>query len=510
MRRAFINSKIWQSEATAFLVDEGRFVKIGTDEEIEKLTGMEEIVDLKGMLVVPGFVDSHMHLAELGYYLSLIQLLGVKDLEGLRDKVTSYRQKNPGTTWIIGRGWDDTVMKQPTKKFLDELIPDVPAAFTRVDGHVMAVNSKALEEAGIKEDMEMDGGVVKFEDGILEENAMILIQNVLPVPNEKTIRSYIELGAKLANQYGITTVGSDDFLAVTRDYRPVLNVFEQMAYQEALTVRVNEQCEFTELKEYAEFLNEGYTMDVGNDFFKIGPLKLIADGTLGAETAAVTKPYADASNRSGMMTLSEDEISLFTELATNYNMGVIVHAIGDATVDTVLNVFKDFVIESNPLHCGLVHCQILRQDQIDTICKKHLSCFVQSLFEEEDGRILEERIGTERSKTCYPFTTLLEGTLTSNGSDAPVCMPNVMHGISLAVNGVKGIQEKMTIEQALSSYTSKGAEQLFMRDAIGQIAEGYYADFAVLDQNILTCDSKQLDQTKVMMTVMNGEMVFEK
>jgi len=510
MRRGFINSKIWQSEATAFLVDDGRFVQVGSDEEIEKLTGSDELVDLKGMLVVPGFVDSHMHLSELGYYLSLIQLLGVKDLEEFRSKVAAYRQKNPEAAWIVGRGWDDTVMPQPTRKFLDELIPDVPAAFTRVDGHVMAVNSKALEEAGIEEEMELDGGTVNYADGILAENAMALIQNVLPVPNEKTIRSYIEMGAKLANQYGITTVGSDDFLAVTRDYRPVLNVFEQMSYQEALTVRVNEQCEFTELKEYAEFLDEGYTMDVGNDFFRIGPLKLIADGTLGAETAAVTKPYEDAPERAGMMTLSEDEISLFTELATNYNMGVIVHAIGDAAVDAVFNVFKDFVIEGNPLHSGLVHCQILRQDQIDTICKKHYSCFVQSLFEEEDGRILEERLGQERSKTCYPFTTLFDGTLISNGSDAPVCMPNVMHGISLAVNGVKGIQEKMSVEQALSSYTTKGAEQLFMQNVIGQIAQGYYADFAVLDQDILACDPKQLDQTKVMMTVMNGETVFEK
>jgi predicted amidohydrolase YtcJ len=510
MRRGFINSKIWQSKATAFLVDEGSFVKLGTDEEITKLTGSDELIDLKGMFVVPGFVDSHMHLAELGYYLSMIQLIGIHDLKELKNKIDAYRQKNPQASWIIGRGWDDTNMARPTRAMLDEICPDLPAALTRIDGHVMTVNTKALQEAGIVEGTEIEGGTIDYVNGILEENAMTLIQDVLPVPDEKTIRQYIETGSKLANQYGITTAGSDDFLAVTRDYKPVLNVFEQMSYQEALTVRVNEQCEFKDLQEFAAFLDEGYTMDVGNDYFRIGPLKLIADGTLGAETAAVSEPYTDHPDQKGMMTLSEDEISLFTELASNYNMGVIAHAIGDAAVDTVLKVYQEFVLEGNPLHSGLVHCQILRQDQIETIKKMHLSCYVQSLFEEDDAKMLTERIDAKRSETCYPFTTLLHSTLTSNGSDAPVCMPNVLHGISLAVNGVQGIQEKMSAEEALQSYTVNGAQQLFMQDVIGRIAEGYYADFAVLDQDILTCSPEQIDQTKVMMTVMNGETVFEK
>lgn len=510
MRRGFINSRIWNSEATAFLIDEGRFIKLGTNEEITKLTGADELIDLSGMFVVPGFVDSHMHLAELGYYLSQIQLIGVKDRNEIKHKIEGYRHQDPEAEWIIGRGWDETLMERPDRAFLDEICPDLPAAFTRVDGHVMAVNTKALQEAGIEEDSEIEGGTIHYAEGILEENAMTLIQDILPVPDEKRIRQYIETGAKLANSYGVTTVGSDDFVAVVRDYKPVLNVFEQMSYQEALTVRVNEQCEFPDLKTYAEFLDEGYTMDVGNDFFRIGPLKLIADGTLGSETAAVTKGYADHPGSQGIMTMHEDDISLFTELASNYNMGVIVHAIGDGAVDTVLKVFKQFVLEGNPLHSGLVHCQILRQDQIDEIKKMHLSCYVQSLFEEDDGRILRERVGSERAETCYPFTTLLEGTLTSNGSDAPVCMPKAVHGISLAVNGVQGIKETMSVEQALQSYTLKGAEQLFMSDVIGKIVEGYYADFAVLDQDITACDPKEIDRTKVMMTVMNGETVFEK
>lgn len=510
MRRGFINAEIWHHEETAFLIDEGRFVKLGTNEEITKLTAGDELIDLKGMFVLPGFVDSHMHLAELGYYLSQIQLIDVKGIEEIGEKIQAYRIKNPEAQWIIGRGWDDTRMTRPDKKMLDAVCPDLPVALTRIDGHVMAVNSKALEAAGIAEETQTEGGTIHYKEGILEENAIAKIQEVLPAPDEKQIRHYIEEGSRLANQYGITTVGSDDFLAITRDYRPVLNVFEQMSYQEALKVRVNEQCEFTDIQQFAAFLDDGYTMDVGNDYFRIGPLKLIADGTLGAATAALSEPYEDHPEAKGIQTLSEDEMQVFTELASNYNMGVIVHAIGDACVDTVLKVFKEYVLSGNPLHSGLVHCQILRQDQIDTIRKMHLSCYFQSLFEEEDARILKDRVGEKRSETCYPFTTLFKGTLASNGSDAPVCMPHVMHGISLAVNGAEGIREKMSVEDALVSYTQAGASQLFMSDTIGQIAQGYYADFAVLDKNPLFCDPRELDQIKVMMTVMNGETVFEK
>lgn len=510
MTRGYINCKIWHSSASAFLIEDGRFAKLGTNEEIEEQNGSNELIDLKGMMVIPGFVDSHMHLAELGYYLSQMQLIGMKDSSELKNKIAVYRQQNPEARWIIGRGWDDTLMERPNKKMLDALCPDLPLALTRVDGHVMAVNAKALQEAKIDENTETEGGTIDLASGILEENAIALIQKAMPAPNEKKIRQYIELGQKLANSYGITSVGSDDFLAVVRDYRPVLNVFEQMSYQEALTVRVNEQCEFADLNQYAQFLDEGYTMDVGNDFFRIGPLKIIADGTLGAETAALSEPYADQKENKGMMTISEDDLRIMTQLASNYNMGVIVHAIGDAAVDTVLKICKEFELPGNPLHSGLVHCQILRQDQIDEICRMHLSCYVQSLFEEDDGRILAARIGTKRSETCYPFTSLLHGTLTSNGSDAPVCMPQALHGISLAVNGVPGIKETMSAEEALSSYTEKGAEQIFMQDSIGQIKEGSYADFAVLNQDILSCRPDQIDHTKVMMTVMNGNTVYEK
>lgn len=511
MRKGFIHCQIYNQEAQAFLIDEGKFVKFGTNEEIIRLTGNDELIDLNGMFVLPGFVDSHMHLAELGYYLSQLQLLGTSSMDSLKRKFESYLKEHEDATWITGRGYDENQLGGTIdKQLLDELCPEKPCVLTRVDGHVVVVNSKAIEVAQIDENTEVEGGAVHLETGLLEENAIRLIYDILPQPDGIQLRKYIEKAMALANSYGVTTVGSDDFISMNRDYRIALDTFEKMSYQQALTVRVNEQCEFYSPKEFSTFLDDGYTTDVGNDYFKIGPLKLILDGTLGSCTAALRKPYENNPNNKGILNVSDEDLELYTKLACRFNMGVIAHAIGDEAVQKAIDAFKEIVYEGNMFHTGLVHCQILGQDQIDEIIKMKLSCYFQSLFLEDDIPLLEERIGKERAKTCYPFKTLMENTLASNGSDAPVCMPNVIHGISLAVNGVEGAQETLSIQQALDSYTINGAKQLFMDDKIGHLEEGYYADFVVLDQNLLTIQKEEIDQTKVMMTVMNGEIVFER
>ncbi len=297
----------------------------------------------------------------------------------------------------------------------------------------MAVNSRALELAGIDAATSAEGGDIDFENGILTEFAINLITAVMPGVSFERIEKAVQKAQKELNRYGITSVGSDDFISLSDDWRTVLDAFMKLSYTRKLTVRINEQCEFPSLEEFARFLDEGYTTDVGDDFFRIGPLKLIADGSLGARTAALREPYSDAPEEKGTLIFDRDAMSAWIRLASDYNMPAIVHAIGDETVDEVLACMREYVLEGNPLHAGLVHCQIMNQAQTEEMCARKLNAYFQSLFIDPDAKILKERVGEARAAESYPFKTLSEHTVASNGSDAPVEIPDVLKGIELAV-----------------------------------------------------------------------------
>ncbi len=522
MKKAYINCEIYQNEATAILTEDERIVLVSDNDSVLSQTDdSDEIIDLNHMFVLPGFVDSHLHLMELGYYLEHVVLENCHSLEEVKTKIEQRLPRLKEGEWLIGRGYNEDafeVVQKPDRLLLDEISMDVPIVLTRACGHVMSVNLKALQMAGITPETTVEGGVIDYERGILEENALHIMHDALPKPDVMEIEDYILRGASQVNRVGITTVGSDDFISIMKDYRPTLDAFEKLSFQQRLNVRVNEQCEFQDTKDFSQFLDDGYTFDVGNDFFKIGPLKLIIDGSLGARTAALSQPYADDPKTSGYLSMSEDEIETYVALASRFNMPTITHCIGDAAVDAVLNVYDEYVYEGNPLHHGLVHCQIMRPDQIQRVIDHQYSCYYQSAFIDYDASILEQRVGAELAKTSYPYKTLYENTLCSNGSDAPVEMPNPLLGIQLAVTrestrypgACMNEQECLSVEQAIDSFTINGAKQLFMDDCIGKIQTGYYADFVVIDQNLTKMDPHEIASAKVMMTIMNGKTVFEK
>ena len=519
--RAFINCNIWKNDATAILVEGNQIIRTGTDTEIkEMITDQDEVIDLNGMFVVPGFVDSHMHLVSLGNVLSNLRLDSCTSTEDLVSALKRRAQETPEGQWIRGRGYNEEKFsdrKRPERKLLDEVCPDHPVILTRACGHVAVINTKGLEAAGITEDSQIDGGHIDFEKGILEENAIYLARQNDPEPDEATLIRWIELASAYCNAQGITSVGSDDFLSKTKDYKSVLNVMEKLSYQGKLNVRVNEQCEFNTPKEFAGFLDDGYTMDVGNDFFRIGPLKLLIDGSLGGRTAAMKKPYQDDPENKGFLTMTYEDILTFTELANKFNMPTIVHAIGDEAVEVMLDIFDQTVLEGNPLHHGLVHCQIMSADQTQRVIDKKLSCYIQPQFIDADAGVLVSRVGEELASTSYPFKTLFENTIASGGSDAPVEFPDPLASIRFACTRKSSVfdarmnqDECMDIDQAISCMSEAGYRQFFMDDRFGKIEEGYTADFAVIDHDITKMDFDDITNAKVMMTVMDGRTVFEK
>ena len=520
--RAFINAVIRGRSENAFLVEDGTFRMFGETADILSAAGKDtETVDLMGAYVVPGFIDSHMHLLGYGRYLETAQLAGSRSAQEVYERLKERLDEIKPGGWLIGRGYNEeqfTHGGMMDKAGLDAVSTSVPIAVTRSCGHLMVVNSKALELAGMNENTVIEGGTVNTETGVLEENAIIRIQEFWPKETEDSIRSSILRGQKELNRYGITAVGSDDFISLTNDWRLVLDVLLKMAYRQELTVRINEQCEFPSIEEFAAFLDEGYTMDVGDDLFRIGPLKLLTDGSLGARTAALFQPYSDDPSKRGYMSMPMDDIHAWAKLAADYNMATICHAIGDLAVNEVIDVFEDIVLPGNPLHHGLVHCQIMNPQEINRVKALNLNCYFQSLFIDDDAPILERRVGKQRAASSYPFRSLYESVTASNGSDAPVEQPDVMKGIRLAMTresiSCQGYamnkDESLTLDQAIDSYTISGAKAFFADDRIGALREGYYADFAVLETSPETCPAEKVSDIRIMMTVMNGETVYER
>lgn len=520
MKTAMIHCRMHGRNEDVIIYEDQYITHVGNEADLhDEISDCDEIIDLRGMFVSPGFVDSHMHLLELGFYLSSVQLDGCTSVEDIQQACRKGLNTLDEGDWLLGRGYNEDRFidgSKPDKAALDAISTDVPIALTRACGHVMTVNSKVLEIAGITEDFEMEGGRIIYETGRVEENAINLIHGLQKEPDVEKLQSFILKGQEYVNACGITTVGSDDFISVTHDYRGPLDAYEKLSYQGRLTVRVNQQCEFADDQAFASFLDDGYTFDVGNDFFRIGPLKLILDGSLGARTAAMNHSYQDDSTTKGTMCMDKQDMERDVMLANRFNMPTIAHCIGDRAVDEWLDVLQDHICPGNPLHHGIVHCQILREDQIRKIIDLNLSCYYQSIFIDYDASIVSERVGSQLAETSYPFHTLYEGTLCSNGSDAPVEMPDVMKGLECAVTRkslsfpgkAMNPKECLSVEEAMATYTINGARQLFMEDRIGAIKEGYYADFAVLDQNPYEVETDQLHTVRVMMTVMDGRMVY--
>ncbi len=519
MTKAFINAKIWRSGAEAFLVGDNKFTLIGDNQTVLDAAGDAEVVDLKGAFVTPGFVDSHMHLSYFGYYLTTVQLADCMSAEEIVNTVREKAQHILPGQWLEGMGYNESAFtsgpKEITKADLDAVSTEIPIVLTRHCGHIACVNSKVLELCGIDETSHFDGGEVDFGRGLLKEAAKKPLAEAMGYAGPEVIEEYIRAGMKAVNAFGITACGSDDFLLRSENYRVPLDVFSKLSYQGKMTVRVNEQCEFRSPEDLADFFDEGYTTGVGNEFFTIGPLKIISDGTLGARTAKMSEPYADDPSTTGVMVVNEEDMEIMVALANRFNMPAITHAIGDGALDQTLRVYRKYLLPGNPLRYGIVHCQIMREDQTQEVIDRQLYCYFQSLFLDSDSAILKERVRPELAATSYPFRTLYEHTNASNGSDAPVEIPNVLKGIwhavtrkSLMSDDEMNQNERLTVDQAIESYTEKGAKAFGMEDQIGKIREGFLADFAVIDTDITACAVDDILKAVILKTYVGGEEVY--
>ena len=448
MRRIFYNGQVYtggDALVTAFAVEDGRFIFAGSDEAARALARPgDEAEDLRGRFVCAGFNDSHMHLLSCGLALRRAKLNEhTSSLRGLIDYFRDFAVQNGPNErgWIVGRGWNQDYFsdarRMPNRYDLDEVSREHPVAAVRCCGHCAVVNSRALDILGVTADtIAPDGGAIGVEDGVPDgrfyDAAMDMIWAAVPDVGKDDVKAMIRAACRRYNACGVTSCQTDDYAT---DWRMVNAAYRELAAEGDLTVRVYEQCNFHDVPGLEAFIAAGYVTGAGDEHFRIGPLKMVADGALGARTAFLSRPYADDPATRGLMLYSQQELDDVIGCAHAHGMQVAVHAIGDGCLDRVLDaVEKALAAHPRADHRhGIVHCQITRRDQLERMVRLGMHIYAQTIFLDYDSRIVRARVG-DLADTSYSWKTLQSMGLTvSNGTDCPVEQPDALRGIQCAV-----------------------------------------------------------------------------
>lgn len=522
MIRLFYNAEVYRGKGMfceAFAAEDGRFIACGGSEELLKAFPNAEKHDMRGRFICPGFTDSHMHMLNYGKMLSQLDLA---DKTGALEQVVCAAKDaltgTAGSGWLVGRGWNDSYFADekrfPERRDLDRVSRDVPVMLTRACGHVTSLNGAALRASGITRDTpDPEGGRIGRDDdgepnGLLYEKAVELAMP--PRPDIDTMRRYLEAAEDGMAAAGITCAESDDLATINDvDFKDVLETFA--LWKDNAKVRVYEQCNLPDIASLKEFFALGCNTGSGDDIFGIGPLKLLADGSLGARTAYLREGYADMPGTRGMAIYTQDELNERILTAHEHGMRCAVHVIGDGALEMLLNAYGALGGDISSMRHGAVHCQISDEKQIEYIIKYGIHAYVQPIFLDYDTRIVEQRTGA-RSGTSYAFGTLLRAGCASFGSDCPVEKPDPLRGIQCAVTRrpldlslpAYRPDEAVSVAEAIDGFTSAGAFAACAEDRRGMIADGMQADFTVLAENPFRVAPESISTIKVNETWMDG------
>ncbi|MGG5461430.1 amidohydrolase [Clostridium sp. B9] len=537
MRNIYINGEVYtitNGMKEAFVEEDGRLIYVGNNDEALKLKDEESnIYDLEGKFVTSGFNDSHMHVLGLGYSLQMINLSNrTRSIEDVKSAIREYidSRKLEDNQWIKGRGWNHDYFQEesrfPNRYDLDEVSKEYPICIIRACGHVCIVNSKALELLEInKYTLQIEGGTFDLDEtgeplGIFRENALNLIYDNIPSPSLNELKEMIKNSCRLLNSFGVTSAQTDDFIVFPKmSYEEVIKAYKELEEEGNLSVRIYEQAQLVDMDVLKVFIEKGYKTGVGSDLFKIGPLKLLGDGSLGARTAYLCEDYKDDNGNRGIAVYTQEQFDELIGYAHKKGMQVAVHAIGDGIMSMIIESIEKAIVEfpkENHRH-GIVHCQITTEDILRKFKELNLCAYFQSIFLDYDINIVEDRIGKERAKKTYNFKRMIEdGIIACNGSDAPVELPKVLNGIQCAItrktlDGKKGPflkEQALTVEEAIKTYTILGAYASFEEKLKGSLEEGKVADFIILSANPFNVDKDKIKDIDIEATYLNGSCIF--
>ena len=528
-KTAFINTKIYtvserQPYAEALIIEGNKILSVGSEEEIKKLINKDtKVIDLQGKLMLPGFIDNHVHFISGGFYLLGIDLRPANSTSEFKQILENYASKFPGK-WITGGYWDHEkweVTDLPTKEMIDEVVSDQPVFVDRLDGHMGVANSFALKLAGITKDTESPEGGLIVKDpktgeptGVLKDNAMYLITKHIPEPTAD--ENYQALLAALdeAKKLGITSVQD-----IT--YGDALTAFQKAKDEEKLTCRIFTRWPIADYKDHVE---KSIKAGFGDNLIRMGSLKAFADGSLGSSTAWFFDRYDQDTMTTGlaMDIITDGSLEKWALDADKNQLQLSVHAIGDRANSYMLDLYEK-IINKNPKwdrRFRIEHAQHVRFEDIKRFAELGVIASVQPYHCIDDGVWAEKRIGAERIKYTYPFKSFLDaGVKICFGTDWYVAPLNPLLGIYAAVtrrtldgkNPDGWIPEqKISVEDAIKCYTLNSAYASFEENLKGSIEPGKLADLIVLSDDILTIDPVRIKEAEVVMTVFDGKIIYKK
>jgi predicted amidohydrolase YtcJ len=505
------------SIAESFAVVDGKIAATGTTEEILKKYSSENIVDATGKYVYPGFNDAHCHFN--GYANNLAQyadLRGTKSPDEVYERLTTHHEKFGGN-WILGRSWDQNdweVKEFPDKTKLDELFPNIPVYLVRVDGHAGWCNSKALEMAGISAATKVQGGEVVLKNGqptgVLVDNTMGLVAKLIPeISAEQQQKALLEAQANCfaAGLTSVTDCGLD---------KSTILLVQEMQNRSELKMRVNAMLNPT--KENFEFFVK--TGSLKTEKLVVNTIKLYADGALGSRGALLLKDYSDNPGNQGLQIETQEYYDEICKLAYDNNYIMATHAIGDSANRLVLNTYAKFLKSKNDRRWRIEHAQIVNEDDFSKFAEFSIVPSIQSTHCTSDMSWAENRVGEERIKGAYAYQTLLgQNGWLPNGTDFPVENIEPLFTFYSSVfrtdhngfpEGGWQLEEGLTREQTLRSMTIWAAKAYFEENEKGSLEPGKYADFVILDTDLMSASPQEVLNTEIESTWIGGEKVFEK
>jgi len=519
------NARIWTGNAeapwaSALAIRDDRLVAVGPEGVVDGLVGSgTEVIDSPPGLVLPGFIDSHVHLLSSGFELASVQLRDAATPEEFVRRIGEQAKVMAPGEWIQGGTWDHQNWggELPQRGWIDAVTPENPVFVSRLDGHMALANSKALELAGVDSDTaDVDGGEIVRDagglpSGILKDNAMGLVQRVMPAPSTAQQDQALESAMDYLLRQGVTTVHTMGW-----DWTD-LAVYRRAHEQGRLRTRIYAMVPISGWQQLAD---EVTARGRGDDWLRIGGLKGFMDGSLGSHTAAFFEPFLDAPDDRGLFVTEPEQMREWALAADAAGLQLLIHAIGDRANASLLDIFAELAERNGERErrSRIEHAQHLRPQEIQRIAAMGVIPSMQPYHAIDDGRWADGVIGPERSRHTYAFRSLLDaGARLAFGSDWSVAPASPILGIHAALTrqtldgahpGGWVPEEKIGVEETLVAYTRNGAYASFDESRKGRLMPGLLADLVVLDRDITAVPADQIREARVLRTVVGGRTLY--